>query len=387
MIPLISIVVPTKNRHYYLEFLVKYFHSIESDKIELIIQDNSDVGTNLDFVVFLNKIGDNRISYSYISEALTIDLNCDFALKRAKGEYVTMIGDDDGFSKYIIDYVEGFKKENLDAILPAKSFFTWPDVKPRFYKEKMSGVFKIDKFNYSRKKIDVRNELDKIIGIGGTEMLNMPRIYHGIFKRSVLEKIYAETKTYFPGPSPDMANAVASCKFIDKYELINIPLIISGHSKTSGGGQGAQGKHFGEISELPFLPKNTASDWSTEVPFYWSGYTIYAESVIQALKRTGMAEDLKKFNFEFMIASCLVFDTNYKERIYKVYGNKSIFNKSKIYYYYTVIWIKRLNFHFKINFKLLVGRFFKSNNTMVNKDNIYEVSLYNDDLIGKTIQF
>ena len=38
---ILSIVVPTKNRFYYLEFLVKYFNSINSNEIELIIHDNS----------------------------------------------------------------------------------------------------------------------------------------------------------------------------------------------------------------------------------------------------------------------------------------------------------------------------------------------------------
>lgn len=387
MNPLLSIIVPTKNRYYYLKYLVQYFHSIESDKIELIIQDNSDVETNQDFLDFLSKINDSRISYLFVSKSLTIDENCDFAIKRGKGEYITMLGDDDIFSKHIIEYTEKFKVDNLDAILPIKNSFTWPDVKPRFYKEKFSGIFRIHKFNCKRTRIDVKKELEKVIKLGGTDILNLPRIYHGILKKTILDEIYNKTNTYFPGPSPDMANAVAACKYVERYELIDVPLIISGHSKKSGGGQGAQGQHFGEISELPFLPKKTASNWTKEVPYYWSGYTIYAESVIQALKRTDMAENLKKFNFEYLIASCLVFDTNYKDRIYKVYANKSVFSQVRMYFYFIKIWIKRLNFHFKINFKLFAGKLFKSNNTMVNKDNIYDVALYNDKLIEDSFQF
>jgi hypothetical protein len=100
-----------------------------------------------------------------------------------------------------------------------------------------------------------------------------------------------------------------------------------------------------------------------------------------------MVTKLNKFNFEYLIASCLVFDTNYKDRIYKVYGEKSIFNKIKIYYYFIIVWIKRLNFHVKVNFEILIGKLFKSNNTMINKENIYDVALYNDELIGDTVQF
>ena len=128
-----------------------------------------------------------------------------------------------------------------------------------------------------------------------------------------------------------------------------MPLIISGHSILSTGGQGAQGQHFGEIAKIKHLPKNTASNWTKEVPFYWSTYTIYAESVIQALKRMGMQKKLKKFNFEYLMACCLVFDTNYRDRARQVYQRKSVLYKGMIYYYFILIWIKRLFFHLKIN--------------------------------------
>lgn len=382
MNPLLSIVVPTKNKHYYLEFLVRYFHSIDSDKIEFIIQDNSDLGSNQDFIVFLEKMNDSRVSYLYTSEELTIDENCDLALNRAKGEYITMIGDDDAFSKYIVEYVEEFKKDNLDAILPAKSSYIWPDVKPRFYKGKLSGTFRIKNFNFETKKINVKLELHKVLAIGGTEMLSLPRIYHGIIKKTILEKIYEETNTYFPGPSPDMANAVASCKFIEKYRLIDVPLIISGHSKSSGGGQGSQGKHYGEISELKFLPKDTIANWTKCIPFYWSGFTIYAESVFQALKRTGRKGDLDKFNLEYLIASCIVFDTNYKDRIHLIFDKFNFSKKVKVYYYFFVVWVKRLNHHLNNNLVLLLPNRLRKEDTMFQKINIFEVAILNDELIA-----
>jgi hypothetical protein len=387
MVPLISIVVPSKNRHYYLKFLIKYFNSIQSDKIELIIHDNSDSDLHIDFEIFLNSLKDSRIKYFYSSEELSVIENCDCAISKARGEYISMIGDDDVFSKYIIEYAEKFKEYNLDAVLPIKSFYTWPDVKPRLYKEKFSGILRTSNFNFKRTKIDVKKELEKVMLTGGTEILNLPRIYHGILKRTVLEKIFDKTNTYFPGPSPDMANAIAACKFINNFEIIDVPLLISGHSILSTGGQGAEGQHYGEIIKIKHLPKNTASMWSKEVPFYWSVYTIYAESVIQALKRTGMEDSFKKFNFQYLMANCLVFDTNYRDRVYQVYQNKNIFYKVKIYYYFIKIWIKRLNFHFKINYNLMIGNRFKLNKKMVNKENIYAVAIYNDELIGETVNF
>jgi hypothetical protein len=386
MKPIISIVVPTKNRYYYLEFLILYFHSIDSKKIELVIQDNSDIGTNNNFSAFIESLNDSRISYQYSGESMTIDQNCDLALNRAKGDYISMIGDDDAFSKHIINYIEDFKNNDLDAVLTAKSSFTWPDVKPRFYKEKLSGIFRVEKFNSKKTEIDVTNEMIKVISIGGTEMLNLPRTYHGIIKKAILEEIYLETGTYFPGPSPDMANAISSCKFIKKFMKIDLPLIISGHSNKSAGGQGAIGKHIGEISEIKFLPKATGPNWSKQIPFYWSGYTIYAESVIQALKRTNNNDFLKSFNLEYLLATCFVFDKDYKDRIIVIFNNLSLIQKLKIGYYYLFVWAKRLNYHLKSNLGLLFPSLLSKNSLIYKMDNILDVANLNDKIIENNIE-
>jgi glycosyltransferase involved in cell wall biosynthesis len=166
MNPLLSIVVPTKNRHFYLEFFVRYFHSINSEKIELVIQDNSDLGTNEDFIAFLKTIKDNRILYTYTNENLSVVENCDHAIANSKGEFVTLIGDDDIFSKHLIDYVEICKAKSIDALLPVKGTYTWPDVQPRFYKKNLSGIFRITNFSGKSKKLDVNSIQKKVLKLG-----------------------------------------------------------------------------------------------------------------------------------------------------------------------------------------------------------------------------
>lgn len=384
---LLSIVVPTKNRYYYLEYFVHYFHSINSDKIELIIQDNSDLDSNHDFLSLLNTIKDPRISYSYTRDDLSVVENCDRAVAKSKGEYVTLIGDDDIFSKHLIQFIEICRNTSVDAFLPVKATYTWPDVQPRFYKNKLSGIFRVTHFSGKTKKIDVNTILQRVIKLGGTQILNLPCIYHGAIKRTVLEQIFKESGSYFPGPSPDMANAIALCKFVKNYIVIDIPLIISGHSVSSAGGQGAQGQHFGDISKVKHLPKDTATNWTSEVPFYWSGNTIYAESVIQALKRMNMSQYLKLFNFAYLYASCLVFDPKFKEQVKKVMDKQNngilSFKRLRTFMFFMKIWIKRIIFHLRHNLFLWLPNFFKQKNTHFQMNNIFDVAILNDELISK----
>ena len=384
---LLSIVVPTKNRYYYLKYLVEYFHCIESDEIELIIQDNSDVQDDI-FNTFLEKLGDNRIVYNYIKENLSVVENSDRALLNATGEYATFIGDDDIFSKYIIDFIKQAKDKDIDAILPVKSSYTWPDVKPRLYGEKLSGKFIETEITGTIEYLDVNFILDKVLQQGGTNILNLPRLYHGVVKHEILLKVKQKTGSFFPGPSPDMANAVALCKYVKSYIEVDIPLIISGHSGTSAGGQGAKGKHFGEIAEVRHLPKNTASDWSQSVPYYWSGYTIYAESVIKALERMNLETLLEKFNYNYLYATCLVFDTNYKDRVKKNIRTMRKDNQASIIlilFYYFDVWKNRLMHHLKNNLKLVLIKKYKGKKEIhegiYQLEDIFQVAIMNDELI------
>ena len=386
MKPILSIVVPTKNRYYYLKFLVKYFHSISSSEIELVLHDNSDLGANKDFVNFLGSINDPRVKYYYLEESVSQPENCDYAVSKALGEYVTMLGDDDIFSKYLIDYVNQWSRNEIDAILPVKGVYIWPDVKPKLYKDTLSGVFRTSTITGDINYINPLTLPDMVMKTGGTQILNLPRVYHGIVRKNILDQVYQESGSYFPGPSPDMANAIALCKYVKKYITIDIPLIISGQGSLSAGGKGSIGGHFGEISKVDQLPKDTSSNWTKGVPFYWSGNTIYAESAIQSLKKMNMEGFISKFSYEYLYATCLVFDTNYKEHIknaIEIQKKKQRLKVYMIYYYFTKIWCQRIYHHVKHNILLLLPWLSNKEGILMKCINTLEVTKFNDNYIKK----
>jgi hypothetical protein len=378
---ILSICVATKNRYYYLKFLVKYFNSINSNEIELVIHDNSELGANKDFVNFLDYINDPRVKYYYLEESVSQTENFDHVVSKASGEYVTMLGDDDIFSKYLIEYVKQWSRNEIDAILPLKGLYTWPDVIPRFYKNS-SGVFQPTECTGKVECVDAYSLLDEVMKTGGTQILNLPRVYHGVVRKNILDQVYQESGSYFPGPSPDMANAIALCKYVKKYISIDIPLVISGQGSLSAAGKGATGHHHGEISKVEQLPKDASSKWTPGVPFYWSGNTIYAESVIHSLKRMNMSEYISKFNYEYLYARCFVFDANYnnfiKSAIKVKRGEKKI-KMYKIYYYIINFWIKRILFHLRRKATtLLLSLFNHKDDAVIKKDDVLEVALLND---------
>lgn len=314
--PILSIVIPTKNRYFYLKELLLAFNSnsFNSKAIEIIVQDNSD--DNTEFLNFLSQIENNHIKYFYTEGWLSVCDNCDLGIKNASGEYISMIGDDDGFLPSIINVVSYMKSNHIDAVVSPKPHYIWPDVAHKVWGDENSGVVTFKKYSNTIKEINVKQILEKIVYKGGVAIMNLPRVYHMVIKSDCLQKLYQECRTYFPGPSPDMANAVGLSKFINKSVYIDTPIIITGNGYESTGGQGVRHEHHGKIEDKSFLPKGTKEKWDKNIPLFWSGATIYAESVSKAIEATKLGNQKIKLNYLYLYAHLLIFEPRYYVEIF-----------------------------------------------------------------------
>lgn len=310
MRPLLSIVVPTKDRYVYLLKFLEYFtNSIKSEQIELVIQDNS--VNNQEILNFLEAYSDIRIKYFYYSDWLSIPENCDQGIINSSGEYVMLLGDDDCFLPWIVETCLWMKKNKLDAVITNKPHYVWSDITGNIWGKEFTGTLTYPKYSGKILEIDIVKELSIILKTSACRLGNVPRVYQAIVSRVKMDLLRKKSGSFFPGPSPDMANAVGLLKVIKKAVYIDFPIIITGNGFKSTGGEGIRKKHHGRIEDKTFLPKNTAQNWEKRIPYYWSGITIYAESAIKAFIRSGNEKLVDNFNFNYLYAYCLVFETNY----------------------------------------------------------------------------
>ena len=342
----LSIVIPTKNRYEYLQVLLTELVKETSKKFEIIIQDNSD--DNSGFLKFIEQLNDNRIFYYHVSGWLSVIDNCDKGVSEAKGEYICMLGDDDGILiNKSLEIIEYFKKHKIDSAVVNKITFAWPDVTHKNWNG-LSGKVDIPKFSNKFVYLDINQLLKTIVHQGGSMGLgDLPRVYHGFVSRAIMNQLKKETGSYFPGPSPDMANAVGLTKFTNRAVCVDFPCVISGQGKKSTGGQGSNKEHHGSIKSQAHLPKDTADRWSKNIPFFWSGPTIYSESARRALEATNTPLEL---NYNYLYACCLVYEPLYKNEVKGLVKNgKGLFDILKITYYRAIIlWKRGINYLFNI---------------------------------------
>lgn len=299
---ILSVLIPTYNRYKYLKDCLKASLSLKSDEYELIVQDNTE--NNEEILAFINQLNDRRIKYYHVKEHLCVSDNCDLAMSHAGGEYICMIGDDDTICENIIDAAKFCKKNNIDAVNYFMPGFNWPDMTFEG-KDKEANMFYTDKADGTVVLTDAKDELYTAIKTAEGLSRKMPRAYHGLVSKKCMDKIYKKTGTYFPGPSPDMANAVAVCLAAERTALVKDYMIVSGYGYNSARGEGNRQKHYGRLNEKPWLPKDILERWDKELPRIFSGETIYADSLIEALRRMGREDLVKQYNYASLYAMFL----------------------------------------------------------------------------------
>ena len=318
--PLLSIVIPTKDRYFYLKHLLNYLIDLDRENIEIVIQDNTK--DNKEFAEYLKGIDYPMLKYAHVQDQIPISRNSDMAVLNSTGKYVCFIGDDDGVTSLIVPCVKYMENEGIDVVVPETVIYKWPDAYNVIKAGGYSACLKYKDFKGKILAVNAIDKLNELIEKGCDDRKGLPLLYHGIVRRRVLDIIYEIGDTYFPGPSPDIANGVALCMTNCKYVRIDMPIIIAGSSKFRGGGARQMKNHAANIEDLPFLPPKTKENWEEKIPKIWTGRTVWCESSIKAMRYMGREDLVEKVNFEALYSSFVAHYFPLRKMAYKLTSNK-----------------------------------------------------------------
>lgn len=342
--PILSIVIPTYKRYDTLIPVLDTFLNWESNNFEVIIQDNTEGNTEI--LQYLESVkGKCVFKYFHTPIRLSAIENCDLAVSRANGMYVCFIGDDDCVVSSIINLCLWLKDNEIDSLCCNVPLYTWANMQHAVsINNGYNGKLILSDYSSKIEFIDSKLELQKLIKSGAQSLYKVPRLYQGIVSKNVLDQLKQKVKTYFPGPVPDMSNAVALSTLVIKHCYINLPFIIAGHSKKSMSGKNSTRMHQGEIASEKSLASDTAEKWSKKIPFFWSAPTIWSEAAIKALQTLDLNLELSSFNYANVYANCLVFcDAKYFKHILKsIREEKNRFKRLQVYIMILVYIIRTL---------------------------------------------
>lgn len=306
---ILSIVIPTRNRVDYTFNVVEQILAIKETNFQLVVQDNSD-SNELEQRLKIYEF-DKRLNYYYDNRVLSFVDNFNEGVDKSIGEYLIILGDDDGVIPDILQIAEWARNNNIEAITPSLPFiYFWPNSGVKNVDE--TGTLTINDFSCNIKVIKTKRVIKSFLRNGCHNYLeyDMAKLYHGLIKKTVLEKIKFKTGKFIGGLSPDIYLSVAISLTIESVVLLDFPLTISGICKNSGSSDSATGRHTGKLESAPHFRGRNGYAWSKSVPPFYSVETIWADSALAAIKEMSCSSYLKYYNSNVLIVRCL---KKYKE--------------------------------------------------------------------------
>lgn len=314
----LSIIIPTKNRQYYCLYAIRQILSHGWKQVEICIQDNSD---NNGLEDDIKKLGAVNVNYNYHPGVLSFVDNFSEAVSLAHGDYLCMIGDDDGVLPDIIALVQEMIYIDADAAIPELNFiYFWPSNLGIVENgDKGTMVCHLDReFIFHRTRVvNSQKAVYKLLrrGVQNYLRLNIPRLYHGIVKKSALEVIKETTGNYFGGLTPDMYMAIALSQVCNKVIKVNYSVTISGICPKSGSSDSATGKHTGDLNEAPHFRGHNEYKWENIIPSFYSVDTIWADSLFHALRDFQRTDMIRQFNLNLFAGICMEKYPEYRNMI------------------------------------------------------------------------
>jgi glycosyltransferase involved in cell wall biosynthesis len=316
---LLSIVIPTRNRQELALRSIATALEVPGNDVEVVVYDSSDEPA-LGEILSAN-FSDLRLKYDYSPPPVSFDEAFDRGIDCSSGEYVCLIGDDDGVMPELREAAAWAHDHRIDAVSPVgvASYF-WPDFRSRYYGSRHAGRMYLKEFTGTVQFPDPVEAVRKCLRSGGwfCEQFHLPKVYLALVSRTCLQAIReCGGGRAFRGASPDLYGAIALALQQPVYAEIDYPLIVGGNSGRSAAGLSATRKHVGELASIPLLRQFASLNWPPEIPAFYSVETVWGLAALLAAQSNDASDTaLTHYSFARLYARCFLYHPNYANRIW-----------------------------------------------------------------------
>ena len=228
--PRFSIVLPTRNRPETLRHSLATCLDQDFDDYEILICDNSDPAAATQVAEIVAASASHRVRHLPAERPLAMSANWERGLAEARGEYVTVLGDDDGLMPYALRELDRLAASTgAKAIRWQRGIYTWPTIG-------IEGEASLLIITMSRTitEVEGRSQIAKVIRFeDGTDSL--PMIYCSVIHRDLIEKHRQAAGRVFLNVYPDIYSGFGFAYLGGTYLSISTPMNIAGLSHASNG--------------------------------------------------------------------------------------------------------------------------------------------------------
>ncbi|MDB4968058.1 MAG: pglI 3 [Myxococcales bacterium] len=239
MTPRFSIIIPTRNRAHTLEFAILSALDHAAADVEIVVSDNH---SSDDSAAVVERYAARGVRYLKPPESMTMPAHWNWAAAHARGEWLTILADDDALCPSYLPRLRAVLAEHPDVSvvtwLIGRYFHNVPlDEANKFlrlyYDPAMRNKLELHSFSAETQRLTSRPRLDVVFAVG--EDSTVPRGHNCAIRRALLEKLSAE-RGIFLGLCPDYACSAILLAATESYVFVDEPLQVFG-SLPRGGAQ------------------------------------------------------------------------------------------------------------------------------------------------------
>ena len=228
--PRFSILIPTRDRPETLVHALATVAAQSGDDFEIVVADNCSREAVKQAV---DAVTNCPVVYVRSDSVLTMTENWLKGLAACSGDYITILGDDDGLMPTALDIARrALKTPGRDLLTWAPNTYNWPNVIVRQW----AGFLTVAYTN-SLQGIELKSqEILKGFWYGLVDLKDLPMLYNSFVHRDLLERTQEKWGSMIPLPHcPDVYSGLFNLCLVDNVFRSLRPLSINGASGSSGG--------------------------------------------------------------------------------------------------------------------------------------------------------
>jgi glycosyltransferase involved in cell wall biosynthesis len=307
--PRFSVIIPTRNRASTLRYALQTCTDQDFDSFEIIVSDND---SEDDTRAVVESAGSKCVRYLHTGRALSMTLNWDFAVSQARGEYILLIGDDDGLLPHALRELElAIRNAPAPVVRWERVFYYWPSLP-------LPWLVNILSIPLPRENtvLDSAPTMEQVVNDRAPYGL-LPMLYNAAIPRTMIEEVRARTGGVLRDVSPDIYSGFVFASLAGRYASLARPISIGGGSGASNGmanvafkGRTAVADEFRRLNleagirwhpsipDLPVLPSYVAESFATarDVLFPGGGSVrLDRRAIALSILRAYSADDAAEF--------------------------------------------------------------------------------------------
>jgi glycosyltransferase involved in cell wall biosynthesis len=303
---LFSLFVPTRNRASTASVLIRHVLSFLPDDCEVVVQD---CGTDDELPRQLaNVMTDPRLRYEHAGKLVPMTENWNLGMRRCRGRYISIVGDDDGICMKIGQIARWAKANDIEALTwsdhPWARYY-WPDFTPK----ERAGTYNMFRYSGAVRRYSAAERLARAVRVIGHmgDLRGLPHLYHGLVRRDFVERMQLRPGVYFDGVNPDVYAQYFLMTLVKEIWWVDYPGSTGGIcAKSNSGAVTRKDKkelaaYYGEYDRV---------DWPILAPLAGDnlGYQAALEGMCRGLTNAGRGDLLQNLDVARYFAHAIFYD-------------------------------------------------------------------------------